>query len=246
MSYLAEELADALPGFLEAVLLGDIFFNDVPVVIVNPTDIGARILEKTSALLAKEGKCGVVLLILPVDVCDDEFTDVPDGPLKLAFGFQTWELTSRNELATGNSKSAYQIARRASALMKLRIFNGLLKVVRADSPLIKSVPPPDGVKNLRGWDVGFVALEDDPIVVEKVALPIFTPPSGAGTTISIACATAGAAIYYTLDGTPPSKAAGTLYTAPIAIPAEGCTIFAQAYKDNFFPSNLNSAQFTHS
>ncbi|MBQ3750619.1 MAG: fibronectin type III domain-containing protein, partial [Bacteroidales bacterium] len=77
-----------------------------------------------------------------------------------------------------------------------------------------------------------------------VATPILTPASGTyytGQTVTITCATEGANIYYTLDGSAPT-ASSTLYTAPIAIDST-TTVKAVAIvgSDN---SNVATAVYT--
>ena len=241
---LARDIPDRLPAFIEAVLLGDSFYSDVPVVIVDPTDTEQRILEKTGPLLAKAGSCGVVLFILPVEVVsEDNFKEAGTGPLRLHINFQTWELKARKELAAGNTKSAYSIARHTFALMKGRTFGGLAKLFVSDAPVIERVPPPEG-KAIRGWQVNFTAQEDDGFVTPKVERVVFAPASGAATTVAITTSTSGASIYYTTDGTPPSPTNGTLYTAPITVPVGGFTLFAQGTKADHFPSSMVSATFT--
>jgi len=55
--------------------------------------------------------------------------------------------------------------------------------------------------------------------------------------ITITCATAGAAIHYTTDGTYPSPAT-TLYTAPLAGVVPGTVFRAAAYHDTMNPGNV--------
>lgn len=82
----------------------------------------------------------------------------------------------------------------------------------------------------------------------QVATPTFTPASGsavvAGSTVTIACATEGATIYYTTDGTDPSASStSTEYTAPIAID-KAMTIKAIAYMEGKTPSSVATATYT--
>ncbi len=73
----------------------------------------------------------------------------------------------------------------------------------------------------------FVDLGDN---VPTVATPVFTPAAGyyeEAQNVTIACATEGAAIYYTLDGTDPTNTS-TLYTEAIAV-SQNTTIKAIAY-----------------
>lgn len=103
--------------------------------------------------------------------------------------------------------------------------------------------------------IGFVgvskgALQIYPTEITKgdegfVATPTFTPVAGnviEGTEVSIACATEGATIHYTTDGTDPS-ASSTKYTAPIAID-EAMTIKAIAVKEGMRDSGIAEAAYT--
>ena len=68
--------------------------------------------------------------------------------------------------------------------------------------------------------------------VSNVATPTFSPAGGRyaeAQTVSITCTTAGATIYYTLDGTPPTTSS-TRYTGPITI-SETKTLKAMAVSD---------------
>lgn len=81
--------------------------------------------------------------------------------------------------------------------------------------------------------------------LEQVAAPTFTPAAGeytAAQSVEIACATEGAAIYYTTDGTDPT-AASTAYTAAIAV-GETMTIKAIAIKEGMTDSEVATAAYT--
>ncbi len=81
---------------------------------------------------------------------------------------------------------------------------------------------------------------------EVVAAPIFTPASGTKFTstqnVTIACATEGAKIYYTTDGTAPTTAS-TLYNGAITI-NKTTTIKAIAVKDGMTDSAVVTATYT--
>lgn len=82
-------------------------------------------------------------------------------------------------------------------------------------------------------------------VVEKVVTPVFDPAAGAifaGTGVTLACTTEGAAIHYTIDGTEPT-AESTLYTEPIVI-NEATTVKAIAVKDGMEASSVVTAEYT--
>lgn len=85
---------------------------------------------------------------------------------------------------------------------------------------------------------------DNPPTPVTVAAPTFSVPEGTYTeaqTVTLACETEGAAIYYTLDGTDPT-AESTLYEAPITI-STTTTVKAIAIKDDVL-STVASATYT--
>ena len=82
-------------------------------------------------------------------------------------------------------------------------------------------------------------------IKETVATPAFSAASGAvnsGTEVTITCATEGAKIYYTTDGTEPT-ASSTEYTAAISV-TEAVTLKAIAVKDGMNDSAVASASYT--
>ena len=77
---------------------------------------------------------------------------------------------------------------------------------------------------------------------ETVATPTFSPPEGTYTSaqnVSISCATPGATIYYSIDGSAPS----TRYTGPVTI-ASTATLKAKATKSGWTDSQIASANYT--
>ena len=81
--------------------------------------------------------------------------------------------------------------------------------------------------------------------LEQVATPTFDPAAGevtSGTNVSISCATSGATIHYTVDGTDPTSSSAT-YSSPIEITAT-TTIKAIAVKDGMADSEVAAAQYT--
>ncbi len=81
--------------------------------------------------------------------------------------------------------------------------------------------------------------------LEAAATPTFSVAAGEvakGTEVEIKCATEGATIYYTLDGTNPN-ADSQVYSTPIVIDEE-ITIKAIAVKEGFADSNVATAAYT--
>lgn len=94
-----------------------------------------------------------------------------------------------------------------------------------------------------------VALANDVTIhetpMETVATPTFTPAEGEYTeaqSVTIACETEGATIYYTTDGTDPTENS-TVYTEAIAI-SETTTVKALAVKEGMNNSEIASATYT--
>ncbi|MDE6276802.1 MAG: chitobiase/beta-hexosaminidase C-terminal domain-containing protein [Muribaculaceae bacterium] len=81
--------------------------------------------------------------------------------------------------------------------------------------------------------------------LETVETPVISPAGGsvtAGTHVEIRCATTGADIYYTIDGSDPSTGS-LLYEGPISINND-LLLKAFATKEGMKPSALTSAAFT--
>ncbi len=80
---------------------------------------------------------------------------------------------------------------------------------------------------------------------EQVAKPVIAPESGAylaDQMVQISCATSGATVRYTLDGTDPS-ASSAVYTAQFPI-SEATTVKAVAFKEGMKPSEIARADYT--
>ncbi len=80
-----------------------------------------------------------------------------------------------------------------------------------------------------------------------VAAPTFNPPAGSYDSpinVNIVCATPGASIYYTLDGSNPTDGSA-LYSTPIPI-STSTTIKAKAYATGLSPSPISTANYAFS
>ena len=96
-----------------------------------------------------------------------------------------------------------------------------------------------------GMDNSSVASASYTIVLPKVANPVFTPSAGevtSGTEVTISCATSGATIYYTTDGSTPTEDS-TEYTTPITVTA-AVTIKAIAVATDYQDSSVVTAAYT--
>jgi len=96
-----------------------------------------------------------------------------------------------------------------------------------------------------GYTNSSVATATYTITQPSAATPTFTPAPGtytAAQSVTIADSTAGASVYYTVDGTTPTTSS-TLYTQPIAIAAT-TTIKAIAAASGFANSSVASGTYT--
>lgn len=99
--------------------------------------------------------------------------------------------------------------------------------------------------NAAYWSSIVITYETGGSTTEKVATPTFSPASGSYTeapSVEISCATDGATIYYTTDGTDPTTSS-TKYISAIAI-SETTTLKAIAMKDGMEPSSIAEAVYT--
>ena len=109
-----------------------------------------------------------------------------------------------------------------------------------EAATVKAVAKKNGWNNSATAQASFTIKEE--VVVETVATPVITPNGGeieAGTKVAISCATEGATIYYSIDGTEPTEE----YSAPFAL-NEAATVKAIAVKDGWNDSEITTASFT--
>lgn len=83
-------------------------------------------------------------------------------------------------------------------------------------------------------------------LTSTVATPTFTPSGGSfanGQFVGMQTTTAGASIYFTVDGSTPTQVPGQLYSTPFFLNSS-TTVKARAFKTGLNPSGLGSAAFT--
>ena len=101
-----------------------------------------------------------------------------------------------------------------------------------------------GSYGVAGWSV---VILKEVAEREQVKDPTFTPADetfSGSTEVTISCATTGAEIYYTLDGSVPSKTNGTKFTSAIKLEST-TTIKAIAVKDGAKPSEIVTKKYTN-
>jgi len=179
--------------------------------------------------------------ITPVVLTVTEFVD----------NFETYEgmLVRVNGLTfdTGEEKAdfangtVYNTSDAASNILEFR--TTFYNVDYIGEPIPTDVQDITGIANQRtgNYLTARFAADFDTEIVEA---PVFTPPAGTYATaqdVAITSATAGAEIYYTLDGSNPTDAS-TPYTGTINV-ANNTTIKAIAYHDGMNESGIVSAEY---
>lgn len=121
--------------------------------------------------------------------------------------------------------------------------SGQYNFVRVKFAVVLPVDTPNGSIDVHIDSVmvyGVTGIEAD--IVET---PVITPGSDIymnPVTVSIACATEGARIYYTTDGTTPTESSSQ-YTDPVEI-SSTCTFKARAFKGGYEASSTATAEYT--
>ncbi|MBQ7672239.1 MAG: chitobiase/beta-hexosaminidase C-terminal domain-containing protein [Paludibacteraceae bacterium] len=118
------------------------------------------------------------------------------------------------------------------------VYNPASKPIINANTTIKAFAVKDGLTNSEIASASYT-------VAVPCETPTFSPAAGEvdkGTTVAISCGTAGATIYYTINGTTPSTSS-TEYTGAITINS-ATTIKAIAAKDGYANSAVASATYT--
>ena len=249
------DIIDRLPFELAARLETDPFFADIPVVVAEAGNIQLEMERKSAVTTEKSGRHGVAVIVLQI-VADDPFKNLLFAPMQLNPAFQVVENVELNNDENGTKKSHRKVARRIRDVIKNCVFAGLVQDMKAGSPCIEPVDLSDLGKTIKASQVNFECLEVLGETQTLVAMPQFSRPADGTPQFEIACATADAAIWYTLDDTFPYNgdadtfpgSTAQRYTGPISIPAAGFIVRAGAYLDapGAVASGINRATIKYS
>jgi hypothetical protein len=228
---------------LAARLAADEYFADLTILTEKKADIATEILNSLGTLTDKTGKVGACVIVMSL-VGNLQFPDVGNSPLLLEPTIRVLEDPVINNGDTGTQKPALAIARRIIRMMHLYAPVGIASCLTGQKSGTL-VPVADPLAPL-AYEVRFQCMESDASGYQKAAMPILVPAEGAAPqTVTVTSATAGASIYYTIDGSFPSAVNPTaiLYSAPIAL-AAAATLRAAAYKTGYIASNTNQSIYT--
>lgn len=136
----------------------------------------------------------------------------------------------QNPILMGSAANAWEIAEEIHKAYKNWTPASLVNQVNPVRPGIE--PIPDALLNVLSCNFmargGFVG------ELSRVATPVI----GNTSPVTITCATAGAAIFYTTDNSNPQPRNGTLYTVPFTAPTSGHKIKARAFLAGYLNSEL--------
>lgn len=224
--------------------LADAFLANVAVLNAYTGDIDSDVDNALGYLNPRGGKIGACI------ICQEPMASagnaaVAGGVLNIEFSFLVLEDPVVNKGDGGTQLRALVIARRLFGLHYLYNAIGVVGTLNARAPHAIVPVPIKGVPV--AYEVALVGSEESFDPGAKVTTPVISPRTGAAPqSVTLTCGTAGAAIYYTLDGSLPHAAGASsiLYPGtPVALVA-AATLRAGAFKSGMIASNVNAATFT--
>ena len=235
-----EQLFDQVPQELAEWLRCDAIFGQMPVVVAEQGNVLVEMNRLQAAITAKAGKIGTALIVLPM-VADDAYDEVGFGPMKLFVTFQIVENVELNHGPNGLKLSCRWLARHLVKIVKPLRLGGLTTDFMCDKPCIEPGIVKLAASELQSQMVNFYTWEADTEPMAQVASVAFAQE---GNQVALSCATAGVAIWYTLDESFPGPAVGSarLYTGPSGVAAGGVTIRACAYGVGMVASQVEWAE----
>lgn len=213
-------------------LAADPYFADIAVLQQRKGVTDDDIRQALGTLNAKAGKLGACVVVLMPSL-QPKNGNAPSPIYNIRLVVQVIDLPLFNLGESGTGKTCEQIAQRVRQLCHLLSTGEKTSWIWAGSD---PLPVEEGSNS---YGVAFTRESGDPHL-PKVA-NVKSEATGP-TSIALSCATAGATIRYTLDGSYPyeNNTAAVLYTEPIAI-LEPCTLLAVAEAADHLASNLLKA-----
>ena len=211
------------------------FFDDMPVLVEDRKDVESEISRALGMLSGAKSGAFVVFMTAAASVRGSgEFGPV-FGEIRMVA--HCLENPVLNRGTSGTQKTAWEMAEQVAACLnnfKPASANGPLTMLDpAIEPMVLDLP---GGLALPGFAVNFSVSGSLAIVKTQVATPALVQ---AGATVTMTCATAGAAIFYTTNGKRPNPNNGTLYSTGIT-PAAGTVLKARGWLSGFLASEIGT------
>ena len=214
----AEDIIDLLPAEFAARLQCDPFFANIPVVVFEKGNLATEIAKAQAVITEANGKHGLAVII-PQLIANDLSNNLQFGPMTLFLTFQVIENVEQNNKAeTGTGISARKCARKIRDVIKNCNLIGLVQNMETQNPCIEPITIKDQADNYVIYQVNFKCLEVSQQVITQVQMPTIAA-SGTPTapTFTLACATPGAQIWYTVDDSPVYNGDQTVYPGSTAV-----------------------------
>jgi hypothetical protein len=242
VSAMNDSFLDDMQQELVALLKSDEVLGGLPILDERLGDIIRELNKNLGVYNDVAGKLGACVIVQS-PTAEDDMPAAAGGVLDSDWTILVCEDPTVNDGPSGHQKRALKIVRRIVRVVKLYAAQGLCTALVPLKPCIRPAIV-DGVP--LAYQARFRTTEQAQGTNAKVAQPTIAPASGvAPQVVTITCATAGAAIYYTLDGSPPwsGNAQANLYAAPVNVAAAG-TLRARAFKAGMIGSNAAAGQYT--
>jgi hypothetical protein len=218
--------------------MADEYLANVAIIKRDEGEIETEVIDALGVLNKRGGKIGACVLVYQ-PIAEPASAEVVGGVLNIDFTFLVLENPVLNRESGGTGLAALTIARRLIGIFHLyhprKVIGCLTMQQGAIVPIQLPVAPV-------AYEVRFSAQEDLYTPSVRVTTPTITPSSGAAPqSVTLACATAGASIYYTTDGSHPY--AGNAAAVPVNV-ATAATLRAGAFKAGLIASDVNAANFS--
>jgi hypothetical protein len=227
-------LIDSIQDDIKARLESDPFFQNVTVLKVTKGVLASDEAFYLSTLNEKNGKIGACVCVMTPSILGAANPNLAAPVFALKARLTIIESPEINRDAVGTGVTAEQILSRV-----VQLLNGWMPEGDRGMTHISA--------NSEDGDEGIVTYACDfSVTTSLAALPKVARPvvSAAANSISATCATAGADVYYTVDGSLPFPGNGVKYVAPFNAPALGTTLRFAAYKTGFVGSDAVRADWT--
>jgi hypothetical protein len=236
-----EEIWNLVTLDLAAKIENDDYFSEIAVKHYRKGITVDEISRSLGPLAQKAGKSGACVIVL-APVLNERPTNAIAPIFDPEFTIRVLENPLINDGPVGTRKTAIAICIRLVELLKVSSADGLYScLVPKETPII---PVNDPVAPV-AYDVRFSG-KVLTTALARVAKPACSPASGAvPQTLTLACATASAAIYYTTDGSYPGPANedATLYTTSFSL-TKAATLRIGAEKTGMLLSDTASYTFS--
>lgn len=200
--------------------------------------IDEQIQNALAGMEKKNGKAGIACVVMLPDVKGESVNSAAPA-MKLSIKVRVIENRLVNEGADGTGTTASQLCLHLVQVLNRRAFRGGNALYADISKMIEEVALPGDEKV---HEATFI----QSVMPEPLAKVLEPSIATAGDTITLSCATSGAAIRYTLDGSFPGSgnADALLYTAPFQLATGVHRVRIAAQKAGMQGSNDLLAEIT--